>query len=174
MRRHQVNLELAGRRHNALSFKRGELGIGLFGDVGIEQIVEADVGDRLAGLQAIARMGAGAGVDAEYFIRFLKRGIVGENRLQPGDPVAAFTGLAIRHPPEMGTKFMTDGRENFTGAGERHAADEMDVTHMRSPQFVFAELRSGGRKLTRRPAHPRANISPRMAGHTPIGATQSK
>ena len=127
MRRHQVDLEFALRRHSALRFQRGEVGIGASGDVGIEQIVEAHIGDRLAGSQAIARVGAGTGMDAEDFIRFLKRGIVGEDRLQPGDPVAALAGLAIGNALEVRPERAAHFGEDLAGVGQRYATDKMDV-----------------------------------------------
>ncbi len=95
MRRDEIDLEAAMRRDHALPLEPGEFAVGPDRGVGIEQIVEPDVGDRHAGLEPITRAPRRGRMQAEHLVGFLQRRIVGEDRLQMRDPVAALAGLAV-------------------------------------------------------------------------------
>jgi len=128
VRRHEVDLETAILRHNSLPLQHGKFSIGAPGNICIEKVFEGDIAHRPARPEAVACMGFGAGMDAEHFVRFLQRGIIGEDRLQPGDPVAAFAGLAVGYTPEVRPQRVADRGKNIAGSRQRYAADQVHMT----------------------------------------------
>ena len=113
MRRHQVDLKAAVLGEPALLFERGEFRVRLLGDVGIKQIAEGDVLHRLSGFQPVADARRAGGMNAEQLVRFLQRRIVGEDRLEPGDPVGALAGLAVGNALEPRAERGADGLEHL-------------------------------------------------------------
>jgi hypothetical protein len=127
MRRHQIDLEFGAGRNCPGVFLPLELGIGIFCDVGVEQIVETNVSRRHAGFEHIAFASRAGGVHAKEFARFLKGRVFGEHRLKPADPVAALAGFAIREPLDPGAERRTHVRKHVARTWHRNAADKIHV-----------------------------------------------
>jgi len=136
MRRHQIDLEACAGRDLAGVTRGAEGGVGCRGDARIEQIVELHIRHRLAGLQRVAPAWRGGFVQAEHLVGELQGRVVGENRLQPDDPVATLAGFAIGDAFQSRTERSADLVEHFFGAGHRHAADEVEIM-TRHRQFLF-------------------------------------
>ena len=128
MRRYQVDLEFGAGGNLAGVLERPEHGIRLLGDVRIEQIAEMHVLDAQSRLEReTLAAGTAAGVHAEKLARFHKCRVIGKHRLEPGDPVAALAGFAVRQPLDARTQRCAHLREDVLRIRHRHAADEVDV-----------------------------------------------
>ena len=127
VRRHQIDLEFGAGRDFSRLLQAPEDRIGILGDIRIEQVVEAHVLRRDAVAQRVALPPGPARVDAEEFPRLGERRVVGEHRLEPGDPVAALAGLPVGQALDPRPERGTHGREHLLGVGHRHTADQMDV-----------------------------------------------
>ena len=96
MRRHQIDLEAAHAAGICLALERGEIAHKTL------RRCRHRTGCRSArplrsypGLQAVAIARRAGGVHAEQLVGFLQRRVIGEDRLQPGDPVGALAGFAV-------------------------------------------------------------------------------
>src|SRR4029077_7414078 len=127
MRRHQLDLELRAGQYLAGVLQPFEHGIGLSGDVGIEQIVETHVTRPVTRCERVALAPGAARMHAKEFAGLPEGRIFGEHRLEPGDPIPALAGLAIRNSLDPRSERGTDALEYLCGIRHRHAADEMDV-----------------------------------------------
>ena len=87
MRRNKVDLETTALRHDPFALKCGKFLIRRLGDISIKQIVKADVIYALPGTQPVTDTRGAGRVHAKKLVRLFKRGIFGECRLQPGNPV---------------------------------------------------------------------------------------
>src|SRR5205085_3145078 len=91
---------------------------------GVAERAEGEVARRHAGAQAEGRSRA-----VEAAVRVGRQEFELRVRLQhaelPADPVGADARLAVWNPPQVPTEDATGGAEDFFGAGERDAPDEM-------------------------------------------------
>jgi hypothetical protein len=69
-----------------------------------------------------------AGMHAKKLTGFLESRMVCEHGFEPGDPVAARAGLAVRNALNPPTERSADFFEYRFGIRHWHAADEMDVS----------------------------------------------
>src|SRR5580704_6460075 len=161
MRRHQVDLEFRAGGDLAGIFEPLEIRVGFFGDVGIEQIVEAHVLGAKSQLERVALAAGAAGVHAEELAGFLQRRIVRKHRLEPGDPVAARAGLAVRQPLDARAESGADGFKHFRRIRHRHAADEINVA--RHDDSSLPRDRHCGSTLSSLPNARHCSCSLRMA-----------
>ena len=158
MRRHQIDLEFGRGGYLAGVFERLEHGIRLLGDVGIEQIAELHVRGAQSRLEReTLAAGAAACVHAEELARFHKGRIVGKDRLEPGDPVAALAGFAVRQPLDARAERGADLREDVLRIRHRHAADEIDVARHQSlaqtSAWIFRSVRTVSSERARAMPH---------------------
>src|SRR5215472_14716391 len=95
MRRHQIDLEPAASRDHSLLLQMGEVSIGADRGVCAEEIVEAHILCRRAGLEAVAHARRRGRMQAKYLLRFFERRMIGEYRFQMRNPIAALAGLPV-------------------------------------------------------------------------------
>jgi hypothetical protein len=127
MRRHQIDLEFRARGNFAGVFQPPEVGVGRLRNIRIKQIVETHVLGAKSRYQRVALAPGAAGVDTEKLTGFHKGRIIGERRFEPGDPVAALAGFAVRQPLDSRAKGSAHGLKHFGRVREGNAADQMNV-----------------------------------------------
>ena len=96
MCRNKINLKLAMRRNQTLSFQLGEHRIRSHGDIAIEDIVKLDGLYRDAGLEPIAAIATLQGsMKLKCLLRRFEGGMIGEDRFEPCNPVESFAGFSV-------------------------------------------------------------------------------
>ena len=156
MRGNEIDLEAASRRDRALPLERREVAVRRDGVIGIEQVAEMHVLRRLARPEAIARAPRRGGMQAEHLVGFFERGVIGKDRLQMCDPVAAFAGLAVGNALEPRPERRPHRFEHRAGIGKRYAADQMNVAgHMAFLRGLVCVLKNQAPGTTFDP-HPKA------------------
>src|SRR5690242_10885944 len=129
MRWNQIDLESYLARDHAFSLERRKLLIRCSGNIGIEQIVETDVAHALAGAYPVADPRRAGCVYAEQFIGFFQSWIVGEHRLEPGNPVGSLACFAVGNAPQMRRERTTYRREHLTRIAQRHTTNQVNMPH---------------------------------------------
>src|SRR4029453_680255 len=97
----EVNLKLAVRGDLPLPLQHSEHVVGLSGDVRIEQVIERHVGDCLAWAKAITGATFDTCMQTKFRSGLFESGMIGEQRLEPCDPVQSLSRLSIGNSKEM-------------------------------------------------------------------------
>ena len=80
-----------------------------------------------AGLERVALAAGAGGMDAEELAGLLQRGTCREHWLEPSDPVATLTGLAVGNALDAPAERAAHRLEHLLGIRHRHATDKIDI-----------------------------------------------
>src|SRR6187455_398696 len=113
MRRHEIDLELNIPSNSSLIFQSLECGERLLGDISIEQVFECHVLRFVARPERVSLELGGLRMQLKKIAGLLQRRAIGEDRLEPEDPVKPGPGLAVRNALDAGSKNGADGFEHL-------------------------------------------------------------
>ena len=133
--RHEVDLEFGFGGNLAGVFQPLEHRVRGFRDIGVVQIVEMHVLRRAAGLELVAFPRGRCGMQPENIAGFFQRRALREDRFEPGDPVTAFAGLAVRDALDAAAERRAHRLEHLRRVRHRHAAHKIDVPARHVPHL---------------------------------------